>query len=340
MTKPVFLILILTLMLCGCSGTNNSINEYSDEGIDNYIDDEIDYTEAESIYSDSTYNLDDADIDDVIEVIDELEYYTALKQDSPKDDSFSQCTAGSGCRYNKKTKTLLCSGEHTTKNDGCSSKYLSRAIHIVINGKVSKTGLKKLKKNKHICDLSIKDMSNFSEDDIQALYNPLARNDIAMAALLFSHEKSADSYGNNGKKMYRLVMKKKCPQVTVLRSCASVVSGAMNAAGASSYASAATADLVSYYKQADDWKNLGRLPLEKLQSGDIIFIDRKSHSKRAIHDHICVWVGNEKIKRLFPSSTGNIVSGSYDENYSNARSASVSTFDFKGDYRVYRHFTN
>ena len=46
---------------------------------------------------------------------------------------------------------------------------------------------------------------------------------------------------------------------------------------------------------------------------------------------------SSKITKYYPDSTGNIISGSYCEIYSRARSAAVSSFHFTGDYKIYRY---
>lgn len=276
--------------------------------------------------------------------------------DQEFDELFDQMRESSRiCAYDRKTGRLTCNEE-----DGCGSKRLAVANNIVIGSHLTKKGIKNLKKNKHIQSLRVKDLSNLTEDDKMEIYLPLARGDIAMAALLFAHEDYASSVGNDGTRIYKRVMKKKCPSVTVNRSCASVVSGAICAAGAADYASAATAGLITYFESNQHWKNMGKLPESKLKSGDIIFIDRKSHIKEyqsgkmddseqeadkeenavsasTVHDHVLVWVGNEKVRRVFPNSDGNSVSGSYSEVYKTARSAAVGKYNMTGDYRIYRY---
>ena len=56
-----------------------------------------------------------------------------------------------------------------------------------------------------------------------------------------------------------------------------------------------------------------------------------------IHNHIILWLGNDVIRKYYPESEGNIISGSYSDSYDSARSAAVSYFNFTGDYRIYRH---
>lgn len=364
------------------------------------------------------------------------------------------------CTYDPGSDTLYCSREQ-----GCYEDELLTAKKVVVDSFITRTGLDKLKKNENLESLYIRDMSNLTEEDLNIFYPYLVKGNVALAAVLFSYGDYYSSFGNDGTTLYRRVMKEKCPQVVTLRSCASVVSAALNAAGVIRYASAAVAGLVDYFNGSDEWVNLGPATEEDLQPGDVIFIDRRSHAaeyqvgamedveytveeeyvyeykggydemghknyenedptgssyevfspdqdgdgdigeweaeywkcywervnpdgyvppydyyyvweedakakeaaekqkkreeeeerqraeqaervkvqkkraatKRVIHDHIFVWTGNEIITRYFSDSSGNIVSGSYTENYSNARSAAISKYNFTGDYYVYRY---
>jgi hypothetical protein len=56
-----------------------------------------------------------------------------------------------------------------------------------------------------------------------------------------------------------------------------------------------------------------------------------------VHNHIILWLGNDVVQKYYPDSEGNIISGSYSEAYNRARSAAVSSFNFTGDYHVFRH---
>lgn len=355
------------------------------------------------------------------------------------------------CNYNEITGTFTCS-----ENKACDDEALSYAKRIVVKGALSKEGIEKLLENDNILKIDIGDMSNFDEKELEALYPVLSKGNPAMAAIMFSYENYKDSFGNDGTKLYRKVMSENCSEITYLRSCASVVSGAIDAAGYADYASAATAGLVDYFEASPRWLNLGRLKESQVRPGDVIFIDRKSHQKQyesgemhdsesdaeveyvykggydstghknyetqdptgaaeevfcpdqdgdgevndweaeywrcywervrpgqetppydyyytwkeeartakelkkeqekqqkeseeeskpasktkkkiVVHDHIFIWTGNDLIKRFYPKSKGNIVSGSYTEKYQNARSAAISKYDFTGDYRVYRY---
>lgn len=365
--------------------------------------------------------------------------------------------------YDAKTDTL-----YGDRENGCYDDELATAKHVYVDTFITRTGLDKLENNAKLESLNIQSMANFSERDKEILFPYLSRGNIALAATLMAYSDYYASFGNDGTHLYQRVVGELCPQIKYYRSCATVVSAAMNAAGVSSYGSAATAGLVDYYEDSPDWQCLGQLTEEELMQGDIIFIDRKSHTveyetgvmedpefveeekheyeykggydstghknyenqeptgqveevfcpdqdgdgqvgewegeywkcyweranagteldgyvppyeyyyvwkdeaeekarkaeeakrrreeeerqqreaasattkrrvtgKRVIHDHIFVWTGNEVIRQVFPESTGNIISGSYTENYANARSAAVSKYNFTGDYRVYRY---
>lgn len=367
--------------------------------------------------------------------------------------------------YDKKTDTL-----YADRENGCYDDELETAKHIYVDTFITRTGLDKLERNVNLESLSVQSLANMSDRDKELLFPYLARGNIALAATLMAYSDYYDSFGNDGTPLYQRVVGELCPQIKYYRSCATVVSAAMNAAGVSTYGSAATAGLVDYYEDSPDWECLGQIGEEELMQGDIIFIDRKSHTveyetgvmedpefieeekheyeykggydstghknyenqeptgqseevfcpdqdgdgqvgewegeywkcyweranagteldgyippyeyyyvwkeeaeekerkaaeekrrreeeerrkreessqgtnkqkrtttRRTIHDHIFVWTGNEVIRQVFPESTGNIISGSYTENYANARSAAVSKYNFTGDYRVYRY---
>lgn len=93
----------------------------------------------------------------------------------------------------------------------------------------------------------------------------------------------------------------------------------------------------SYYdtwkKEADEYQEKLTTTLESL---DVDTLKALNGGPVKIHNHIVVWLGNDVIQKYYPDSNGNIVSGSYSEAYSRARSAAVSTFNFKGDYKIYR----
>ena len=94
----------------------------------------------------------------------------------------------------------------------------------------------------------------------------------------------------------------------------------------------------SYYetwkKEADDYKERLNETLDKLDDSNLQKINGKEIK---IHDHIILWLGNDVITKYYPDSTGNIISGSYSDMYSRARSAAVSSFHFTGDYKIYRY---
>jgi hypothetical protein len=94
----------------------------------------------------------------------------------------------------------------------------------------------------------------------------------------------------------------------------------------------------SYYetwkKEADNYKQKLNETLDKLDSSNLQKINGK---EIRIHDHIILWLGNDVITKYYPDSTGNIISGSYSDIYSRARSAAVSSFNFSGDYKIYRY---
>lgn len=337
-----FLIMICSFVFCSCgkSDTNTQVEAYDmSEDASDYSDEDFEDNDTWAYYDEEHY---DAGYDyEADEEFDEL--FEELREESKV------------CSFDKKTGELICRDD-----EGCGSRSLAVAKTVLINNHLTKKGIKTLEKNRGLKKLRVKDLSNLSEEDKMELYLPLARGDIGMAAVLFAYEDYSSSVGNNGTRIYRRVMKKKCPSITILRSCASVVSGAICAAGASDYASAATAGLVSYFEGDEHWRNMGKLPENKLKSGDIIFIDRKSHikdyqsgrmedsehsadktenkvSSATVHDHVLVWVGNEKIRRVFPDSDGNSVSGSYSEAYKTARSAAIGKYNLTGDYRIYRY---
>ncbi len=231
------------------------------------------------------------------------------------------------CDYNSKTKTFTCDCE-----DGTSSKYLSKAVYVKADY-VTKQGIRRLVKNKKLKTLEVQDFSNFSEDELKKLYLPMAKDNIAVAALLFAYENVDDSVGNSGTYLYRKVLTKFCPSIKTFRSCASAVSAAINGARVSDIESASVAGMVSAFKADDEWHNLGKLPEERMKPGDIILIKRTGGQR----NHVQVWLGNDVVRRRFPNSTGNSVSASYDDSYSKARSAAVATFRFTGRYYVIRH---
>ena len=94
----------------------------------------------------------------------------------------------------------------------------------------------------------------------------------------------------------------------------------------------------SYYetwkKEADDYKEKLNETLGKLDDSNLQIINGKEIK---IHDHIILWLGNDVITKYYPDSTGNTISGSYCDVYSRARSAAVSSFNFTGDYKIYRY---
>lgn len=261
------------------------------------------------------------------------------------------------CHYDEKKHTYYCKSE-----DGANAACLSYASHVRVYTHLTNSGLDRLTQNRHLKTLKVQNVSNFDRKLLNKYYLKLCKNDIGLAAVLFSHENRDDSIGNDGTFLYKKVVKKLCQGLTVNRSCASVVSAALVAAGITDYTSASVAGLLSYFNSSKEWKDLGRLREDELKSGDIIYIDRRSHAssyksgKNAdseenaaaasnrtgtiVHDHVLVWTGNETIRRFFPNSNGNSVSGSYSENYKAARSAAIGTYDMSGDYHVYRHISN
>ena len=361
------------------------------------------------------------------------------------------------CYYYPDSEVLYC-----RRSGGCNDDELSMAKHVVIDTRLSGTGVKKLKENKNLETVNIKDLSNLSEAEKIAIFPYLVKGNPSLAAVLFAYEDYYESFGNDGTKLYQKVMKDYAPGIKTLRSCATVVSAALNAAGLMDYESAATAGLVDYFEESGEWINMGAVSEDGIiKPGDVIFIDRKSHAAeytsgemedeeytteeeyvyeytggydstghknyqtqdptgssyevfcpdqdgdgevgeweaeywkvywervnpdtlyvppydyyyvweeeakakeeeekeekererreeaaaqgktvrktvpgRIIHDHIFIWTGNEVIRQVYPDSTGNIISGSYTENYRNARSAAVSKYNFTGDFRVYRY---
>ncbi len=90
----------------------------------------------------------------------------------------------------------------------------------------------------------------------------------------------------------------------------------------------------TWKKEADEYKNKASEALNTLDENTIKKLAGKS---LIIHNHIILWLGNDVIQKYYPESTGNIISGSYSEAYGRARSAAVSSFNFTGDYRIYRH---
>ena len=355
--------------------------------------------------------------------------------------------------YSSRTDTVYC-----TRENGCSDVHLKSAKHVRIGTKLTQMGMYYLEQNPNLEELYVKDVSGFSEQDIELLYPYMVKGDVSLAAVLMSYKNYNDSFGDDGTEAYQKIVSALCPvSAQYMRSCATVVSAAINAAGIGTCDSPNTAGLVTYFERSPDWKNMGRLRASNVQEGDIIFIDRKSHAKeyesgamkddeytaeveylepytggydstghknyetqdptggvsevfcpdqdgdgeindweaeywrcywqrvnpstgyvpsydyyytwkaeaeeaaraaeeqrrkeeeereaarkktrkkRVIHDHIFVWTGNDIIQRYFPGSNGNIVSGSYSENYSEARSAAISKYNFTGDYRIYRY---
>ncbi len=368
------------------------------------------------------------------------------------------CADVRACYYYKDSDVLYCK-----RKGGCNDEELAYAKHVVIDTRLTAEGIEKIRQNENLETLTVKDLSLLSQEDLITIYPYLVKGNPALAAVLFSYEDYYESFGNDGTDLYRHVMKKYCPSITTLRSCATVVSAALNSAGLMNYSSAATAGLVEYFETHSDWICIGQVSdNEILRPGDVIFIDRKSHAAeyesgemedpefkaeeeyvyeytggydstghknyetqdptgssyevfcpdqdgdgevgeweaeywkcywervntedhyvppydyyyvwedeakkkeeeekaereakkreeeeqkqgtrkrkaapaRIIHDHIFIWTDNDVIRQVFPSSTGNIISGSYTENYVNARSAAVSKYNFTGDYRVYRY---
>ena len=363
------------------------------------------------------------------------------------------CVDANACYYFKDSDLLYCK-----RKSGCNDDELETAKHIVIDTRLTHEGVEKISRNENLESLIVKDLSGMSQEDLITIYPYLVRGNPALAAVLFSYEDYYESFGNDGTDLYRHVMQEYCPSITTLRSCATVVSAALNSAGLMTYESAATAGLGEYFETHSDWICIGQVSdNEVLRPGDVIFIDRKSHAAeyesgamvdveykteeeyvyeynggydstghknyetqdptgssyevfcpdqdgdgevgeweaeywkcywervnpedhyvppydyyyvwekeakekeaqekakreekaqkkvvkkkkvapaRIIHDHIFIWTDNDVIRQVYPSSTGNIISGSYTENYVNARSAAVSKYNFTGDYRVYRY---
>lgn len=362
--------------------------------------------------------------------------------------------------YSSRTDTL-----YSDATDGCSDERLEYAANVIVDTYLTQEGIDLLKKNDRLVSLEVNDLSNFTDKDLSILYYPLVKGDIALAGVLFSYSNYNDSFGNDGTDLYKKVLANKCPNIKTYRSCATTVSAAIRAADCGTCSYEGTAGLVNYFEASNDWINLGPLGADYLRSGDIIFIDRKSHAQqyisgemtdseqeaeeeyvykggydstghknyetqdptgveeevfnpdqdgdgrindweaeywkcyweranagtdlegyvpyyeyyyvwkdkadkkkkekeakekekkekkeqkkqqqvvvnptgRVIHDHIFVWTGNDVIRKRFPNSEGNIVSGSYTERYANARSSAVSKYNFTGDYRVYRYGKN
>ncbi len=354
--------------------------------------------------------------------------------------------------YSSRTDTVYC-----TREAGCSDVHLKTAKHVRIGTRLTQMGMYYLEQNPNLQDLYVQDVSNFPEEEIEQLYPYMVKGNVSLAAVLMSYKNYNDSFGDDGTEAYQKIVNDLCPvSAQYMRSCATVVSAAINAAGIGTCDSPNTAGLVTYFEKSSDWKNMGRLRASSVQEGDIIFIDRKSHAKeyesgamkddeysaeveylepytggydstghrnyatqdptgsssevfcpdqdgdgevndweaeywrcywlrvnpgtgyvpsydyyytwkaeaeaaekaaeekrrqeeeekaakakkkkkRVIHDHIFVWTGNDVIQRYFPGSDGNIVSGSYSEDYSEARSAAISKYNFTGDYRIYRY---
>lgn len=355
------------------------------------------------------------------------------------------------CNYSERNKTLYC-----VRDEGCNDEALEYAENIIIDTKLTRTGIDRLKRNENLRSLQVNDVSNLTEEDLMTLYPFLAKGNIALASVLFAYGDYYASFGNDGTALYKRVCRQLCPSVSTLRSCATVVAAALNAAGVSGYDTAATAGLIDLFEdsaESGNWICLGQVSENKLRAGDIIFIDRRSHAAqyesgeivddeykaeeeyvytggydttghknyetqdptgnshevfcpdqdgdgevgeweaeywkcywervnadtlyvppydyyyvwkdeaeeqerkeaeekkareekkkvvvkkptKVIHDHIFVWTGNDVIRQYFSGSSGNIISGSYTENYQNARSAALSKYNFTGDYRAYRY---
>lgn len=342
-------------------------------------------------------------------------------------------------------------------SDVCEREELKNASYVCVN-KITEEGLEDLQKNGNLKYLSINDVSNLDLQELSKLYDYICKDNIELSTILLAYENLKDSYGNDGTDAYQHAVKTYCDNIVVKRSCASVVSTALNAAGyVDDYASAGCSGLVNYFNtHPDEWVNMGVLTESEMQCGDVIFIDRQgllnntniqqsetsdygaimtreeaealledyfdnvstesaewtlNHifypdsdyngeideeeadywyrywmwhtgsvpdysfydqwvanaevfkeqkirefmgespesivkslnggeqvvTNGIIHNHIFMWLGNDVVQKYYPDSKGNIVSGSYTENYSQARSAAISRYNFTENYTVFRH---
>ena len=162
---------------------------------------------------------------------------------------------------------------------GSNSEELKYARHIYVNALTDK-GLDYVLSNENLVSIKINDISNLDIDKVAGLYPYLCDGNIEYSAILLAYENIKDSIGNDGTDTYIYAVDTYAPDSSDhYRSCATTVSAILNAAGyVDDYSSASVADLVNYFKRnPDDWKCVGRIGADKMQEGDVIFIDRRSH---------------------------------------------------------------
>ncbi len=170
---------------------------------------------------------------------------------------------------------------HVFRDDrlyGSNSEELKYARHIYVNALTNK-GLDYVLSNENLVSIQINDISNLDMDKVAKLYPYLCKGNIEYSAILLAYEHIKDSIGNDGTDTYKYAVDTYAPDsADYYRSCATTVSAILNAAGyVDDYSSPAVADLVDYFKHSDDWKCVGRIGESKMQEGDVIFIDRRSH---------------------------------------------------------------
>lgn len=162
---------------------------------------------------------------------------------------------------------------------GSNAEELKYARYICVNALTEK-GLDYVMSNKNLVSLKINDISNLGVEKVAKLYPYLCNGSIEYSAILLAYENIQDSIGNDGTDTYIYAVDTYAPDSSdYYRSCATTVSAILNAAGyVDDYSSPAVSDLVDYFeKNRDDWKCVGRIGESKMQEGDVIFIDRRSH---------------------------------------------------------------
>jgi hypothetical protein len=166
-----------------------------------------------------------------------------------------------------------------TNENGSDSEELKYARHIYVNALTDK-GLDYVLSNKNLVSIQINDISNLDIEKVAKLYPYLCDGNIEYSAILLAYEHIKDSIGNDGTDTYIYAVDTYAPDSSdCYRSCATTVSAILNAAGyVDDYSSESVADLVDYFKRnPDDWKCVGKIGESKMQEGDVIFIDRRSH---------------------------------------------------------------
>ncbi len=165
-----------------------------------------------------------------------------------------------------------------TRKYGSNSEELKYARHIYVNALTNK-GLDYVLSNENLVSIQINDISNLGIEKVAQLYPYLCEGNIEYSAILLAYEHIKDSIGNDGTDTYIYAVDTYAPDsADYYRSCATTVSAILNAAGyVDDYSSASVADLVDYFKHSDEWKCVGRIGESKMQEGDVIFIDRRSH---------------------------------------------------------------